>query len=114
MRLTQLLRSALWPLSPRTVWLWYLLAGSFFTYLYAVVPVFQRGSIIHGPIINALGFSGVAAILAGMRMHRPKALVAWGFLALGQALFLVGDFYTYSLPSLFGLNVGFPSPGDAL
>ena len=25
-RLTQSLRSALWPLSPRTVWLWYLLA----------------------------------------------------------------------------------------
>jgi diguanylate cyclase (GGDEF)-like protein/PAS domain S-box-containing protein len=106
--------AALWPLSPRTVWLWYLLAGSFFTYLYAVVPEFQRGSAIHGPIINALGVSGVAAILAGMRMHRPRAVVAWSFLALGQTLYLVGDFYTYSLPSLFGLNVGFPSPGDAL
>jgi diguanylate cyclase (GGDEF)-like protein/PAS domain S-box-containing protein len=106
--------AAMWPLSARTVWLWYLLAGSFFTYLYAVVPAFQRGSAIHGPIINALGVSGVAAILAGMRMHRPKAVVAWSFLALGQTLYLVGDFYTYSLPSLFGLNVGFPSPGDAL
>ena len=113
-RLTQSARAALWPLSPRTVWLWYLLAGSFFTYLYAVVPEFQRGSAIHGPIINALGVSGVAAILAGMRMHRPRAIVAWSFLALGQTLYLVGDFYTYSLPSLFGLNVGFPSPGDAL
>jgi diguanylate cyclase (GGDEF)-like protein/PAS domain S-box-containing protein len=113
-RLIQSARAALWPLSPRTVWLWYLLAGSFFTYLYAVVPVFQRGSAIHGPIINALGFSGVAAILAGVRMHRPKAVVAWSFLALGQTLFLVGDFYTYSLPSLFGLQVGFPSPGDGL
>jgi diguanylate cyclase (GGDEF)-like protein/PAS domain S-box-containing protein len=113
-RLTQSIRGALWPLSPRTVWLWYLLAGSFFTYLYAVVPAFQRGSAIHGPIINLLGFSGVAAILAGMRMHRPKAIVAWGALAVGQTLFLVGDFYTYSLPSLFGLNVGFPSPGDGL
>jgi diguanylate cyclase (GGDEF)-like protein/PAS domain S-box-containing protein len=113
-RLTQAARAALWPLSPRTVWLWYLLAGSFFTYLYAVVPEFQRGSAIHGPIINALGISGVAAILAGMRMHRPRAVVAWSLLALGQTLYLVGDFYTYSLPSLFGLNVGFPSPGDAL
>jgi diguanylate cyclase (GGDEF)-like protein/PAS domain S-box-containing protein len=113
-RLTLSARAALWPLSRRTVWLWYLLAGSFFTYLYAVVPAFQRGSAIHGPIINALGVSGVAAILAGMRMHRPKAVVAWSFLALGQTLYLVGDFYTYSLPSLFGLNVGFPSPGDAL
>ena len=30
-RPTRSLRSAVWPLSPRTVWLWYLLAGSFFT-----------------------------------------------------------------------------------
>ena len=29
-------------------------------------------------------------------------------------LFLAGDFYTYSLTSLFGLKVGFPSPGDGL
>jgi diguanylate cyclase (GGDEF)-like protein/PAS domain S-box-containing protein len=112
--LYQRIRGALWPLSPQTAWLWYLVGGSFFTYLYAVVPSFQRGSTLHGPVINALGLSGVAAILAGMRMHRPRAVVAWSLLAFGQALFLAGDFYTYSLTSLFGVQVGFPSPGDAL
>ena len=107
-------RSALWPLSARTVWLWYLLAGSLLTYLYVVVPSFQRGSTLHGPLINALGLSGAIAILAGMRMHRPRAVVAWSLMFVGQLLFVFGDFYTYSLPSLFGLNVGFPSPGDGL
>jgi len=112
--LYQRIKGALWPLSPQTAWLWYLVCGSFFTYLYAVVPSFQRGSTLHGPVINALGLSGVAAILAGIRMHRPRAVVAWSLLAFGQALFLAGDFYTYSLTSLFGVQVGFPSPGDAL
>jgi diguanylate cyclase (GGDEF)-like protein/PAS domain S-box-containing protein len=108
------IRGALWPLSARTFWLWYLLAGSLLTYLYVVVPSFQRGSTLHGPLINALGLSGAIAILAGMRMHRPKAVFAWGFMFVGQMLFVAGDFYTYSLTSLFGVNVGFPSPGDGL
>ncbi len=107
-------RGALWPLSARTVWLWYLIAGSLLTYLYVVVPAFQRGSTLHGPLINVLGLSGAIAILAGMRMHRPKAVFAWGFMFIGQMLFVAGDFYTYSLTSLFGLKVGFPSPGDGL
>ncbi|HEY3764010.1 MAG TPA: hypothetical protein VGL44_02535, partial [Gaiellales bacterium] len=107
-------RGALWPLSARTVWLWYLLAGSALTYLYVVVPSFQRGSTLHGPLINTLGLSGAVAILVGVRMHRPKAVFAWGFMFVGQMLFVAGDFYTYSLTSLFGLHVGFPSPGDGL
>ena len=78
------------------------------------MPSFQRGSTLHGPLINALGLSGAIAILAGMRMHRPRAVVAWSLMFVGQLLFVFGDFYTYSLPSLFGLNVGFPSPGDGL
>jgi diguanylate cyclase (GGDEF)-like protein/PAS domain S-box-containing protein len=107
-------RGALWPLSARTVWLWYLIAGSLLTYLYVVVPTFQRGSTLHGPLINVLGLSGAIAIVAGMRMHRPQAVFAWGFMFVGQMLFVAGDFYTYSLTSLFGLKVGFPSPGDGL
>ena len=59
------LRDALWPLSAKTVWLWYLLAGSFVTYLYVVVPSFQRGSTLHGPLINALGLSGRSRSSAG-------------------------------------------------
>src|SRR5450432_3392607 len=95
------LRDALWPLSAKTVWLWYLLGGSFVTYLYVVVPSFQRGSTLHGPLINALGLSGAIAIVAGVRMHRPRAVIAWSMMVVGQLLFVAGDFYTYSLTSLF-------------
>jgi diguanylate cyclase (GGDEF)-like protein/PAS domain S-box-containing protein len=108
------LRDALWPMSVKTVWLWYLLGGSFVTYLYVVVPSFQRGSTLHGPLINALGLSGAIAIVAGVRMHRPRAVIAWSMMVVGQLLFVAGDFYTYSLTSLFGVHVGFPSPGDGL
>src|SRR5690242_19948422 len=69
------------------------------------VPPF-KGS---GPLINLLGFSGVVAIVAGIRMHGPKAKVAWWLFAGGQFLFFSGDVYTYSNP-----NASFPSVGDAL
>ena len=68
----------------------------------------------NGPLINALGLSGVVAIVVGIRMHRPRARAAWWLFAAGQFLFFTGDLYTYSYPKLFGADVQFPSIGDAL
>ena len=73
--------------------------------LYLFVPPF-KGS---GPLINAIGLSGVVAIVVGIRLHKPRARVAWWLFAAGQFLFVSGDVYTYSNP-----NASFPSPGDAL
>ena len=96
-------------MSPRTwrdnTWWWYGAAAGVLAALYMFVPPF-KGS---GPLINALGFSGVVAIVAGIRMHDPKAKVAWWLFAGGQFLFFGGDVYTYSNP-----NASFPSLGDAL
>ena len=86
-------------------WWWYAAAATVLAALYMFVPPF-KGS---GPLINVLGFSGVVAIVAGIRMHDPKAKVAWWLFAGGQFLFLSGDVYTYSNP-----NASFPSVGDAL
>jgi hypothetical protein len=86
-------------------WWWYAAAATVLAALYMFVPPF-KGS---GPLINVLGFSGVVAIVAGIRMHDPKAKVAWWLFAGGQFLFLSGDVYTYSNP-----NASFPSLGDAL
>src|SRR6478672_8412203 len=86
-------------------WWWYAAAATVLAALYMFVPPF-KGS---GPLINVLGFSGVVAIVAGIRMHDPKAKLAWWLFAGGQFLFLSGDVYTYSNP-----NASFPSPGDAL
>jgi diguanylate cyclase (GGDEF)-like protein/PAS domain S-box-containing protein len=68
----------------------------------------------NGPLINALGLSGVVAIVVGIRLHRPTARAAWWLFVLGQFLFFAGDLYTYSYPKLLGADVGFPSIGDAL
>jgi diguanylate cyclase (GGDEF)-like protein/PAS domain S-box-containing protein len=68
----------------------------------------------NGPLINLLGFSGVVAIVAGIRMNRPGARAAWWLFAAGQFLFFSGDIYTYSYPKLAGAEVPFPSFGDAL
>ena len=92
------------------VWAWYLISTCALMGLYLFVPPFS-GS---GPLINALGLSGVIAIVVGIRMNKPRARAAWWLFAAGQFLFFCGDLYTYSYPKLFGADVGFPSIGDAL
>jgi diguanylate cyclase (GGDEF)-like protein/PAS domain S-box-containing protein len=91
-------------------WLWYLVAASALTALY----LFAAPLAGNGPLINALGLSGVVAIAVGIRMHRPRARAAWWLFAAGQFLFFSGDLYTYGYRKVFGADVPFPSIGDAL
>ena len=91
-------------------WLWYLVASGILTVAYLLVPA-VKGS---GPLINILGLSSPVAIAVGMRLHRPDARWAWRLFIIGQSLFFLGDLYTYSYPKLLGVDVGFPSPGDAI
>src|SRR5205085_11206199 len=105
------MRSLALPASARNrAWLCYLLAGSALTALYLFAPPVAG----NGPLINALGLSGVVAIVVGIRMNRPRARAAWWLFAAGQFLFFAGDMYTYSYPKLAGVDVPFPSFGDAL
>jgi diguanylate cyclase (GGDEF)-like protein/PAS domain S-box-containing protein len=92
------------------LWLWYLVASAVLTVAYLVAPA-VKGS---GPLINLLGLSSPVAIAVGMRIHKPRARAAWLLFIVGQSLFFFGDLYTYSYPKLFGADVGFPSPGDAI
>ena len=78
--------------------------------LYVFVPPL-KGS---GPVINGLGLYGVLGVVAGIRIHRPRARLAWWCFAAGLCLFWMGDLYTYSYPKLFGADVPFPSAGDAI
>ncbi|HEY6606422.1 MAG TPA: hypothetical protein VIZ44_08740, partial [Gaiellaceae bacterium] len=86
-------------------WIWYVALTCALAALYMFVPPLKG----KGPLFNALGFLGVAAIVAGIRMHKPRAQAAWWLFVGGQLLFFSGDVYTYSNP-----NASFPSPGDAL
>jgi diguanylate cyclase (GGDEF)-like protein/PAS domain S-box-containing protein len=92
------------------LWQAYLAAGALLTALYAFVDPFA-GS---GPVINLLGLSPVVAIAVGVRRNRPASRGPWVWFAIGMTLFWMGDLYTYSYPRLFGADVPFPSPGDAL
>ena len=65
-------------------------------------------------MINGLGLYGVIGVVGGIRVHKPKAAVAWWFMAAGLLLFFLGDVYTYSYPKLFHADVPFPSLGDAM
>ena len=90
-------------------WLWYLLVTSALTALY----LFAAPLAGNGPLINALGLSGVVAIVVGIRMHKPSARIAWWLFAAGQFLYFSGDLYTYGYRKVFGADVPFPSLGDA-
>lgn len=90
-------------------WSAYLGACATLAVLYFFVPPL-RGS---APVMNLLGLSPVVAILAGVRLHRPRSAAPWYWFAAGFALFWLGDVYTYALPKVFHHPVGFPSPGDA-
>ena len=87
-----------------SAWAWYLAVTGVLAALYLFVPPLKGA----GPLINVLGFSGVAAIVTGIRIHRPKARAAWWLFVVGQFLFFSGDLYTYTYP-----NASFPSIGDA-
>ncbi|HET7807258.1 MAG TPA: PAS domain S-box protein, partial [Gaiellaceae bacterium] len=88
----------------RNSWWWYAAFAGTLAALYMWVPPL-KGS---GPLLNVVGFSGVAAIVVGIRMHSPRARLAWWLFAAGQLLFFSGDVYTYSNP-----DAAFPSLGDA-
>ena len=75
-----------------TLWKWYLGAGLMVSVVYAFVPP-EPAKLFLWP---AIGWSSVAAIVLGVRRHRPDARLAWYLLALGVTTFIVGDnLYTF-------------------
>ena len=94
----------------RHLWWIFLAAGAFMCGLYMFLAPF-KGS---GPVINGLGLYGVLGVVAGIRIYKPSARLAWWCFALGLLLFWLGDVYTYSYPKLFHADVPFPSIGDAI
>jgi diguanylate cyclase (GGDEF)-like protein/PAS domain S-box-containing protein len=92
------------------LWIIFLAAGALLTAAYLWLPPLKAS----GPLINLLGLSSSVAIAVGIYLHRPKARAAWLLFIVGNFLFFAGDLYTYSYPKLFGVEVEFPSLGDAI
>src|SRR6185436_6716546 len=66
----------------QTLWLWYIASAVALTAFYILVPPFKGSAAV----INVLGLSSTIAIGVGIRIHRPKAQLAWGLLLAGQLL----------------------------
>ena len=94
----------------RHLWWTFFVFGAFVTGLYVFVPPLKGSPLV----INGLGLYGLVAMVAGIRMYRPRAQLAWWLFVLGVFLFWVGDVYTYSIRILFDVSVPFPSFGDAV
>lgn len=73
------------------LWHAYLALGALLCLLYLFVPPFRGAA----PAMSAFSLSSAAAILLGVRRYRPRARPAWYLMALAQALFFLGDVYTY-------------------
>jgi PAS domain-containing protein len=67
-----------------------------------LIGAYLAGLLTGGPVYNVIGFSGVVAMVVGIRVHKPTARWAWYVLALGQVLFVVGDVLAYNYQALFG------------
>jgi diguanylate cyclase (GGDEF)-like protein/PAS domain S-box-containing protein len=94
----------------RHLWWIFLVFGAFVTGLYVLVPPLKGSPLV----INGLGLYGLIAMVAGVRVYRPRAQLAWWLFVFGVFLFWVGDVYTYSIRILFNVSVPFPSFGDAV
>jgi diguanylate cyclase (GGDEF)-like protein/PAS domain S-box-containing protein len=93
-----------------SAWKWYLALACLLAVAYFVLPTVPAKLIVW----PALGWSSVAAIALGVRLHRPGAPMAWYLVLAGVATFIAGD-DLYSFRSYVQhMEVPFPSFVDLL
>jgi PAS domain S-box-containing protein len=91
----------------RRAWIAYLVVGIITLALFLFVHPIRVG-----PLFNLIAWSGAAAALIALVLHRPAQRLPWILIAIGQMLFMVGDILTYNYQGLFGTELPFPSIGD--
>jgi diguanylate cyclase (GGDEF)-like protein/PAS domain S-box-containing protein len=106
-------------------WRWFLAVEAVFALVYFPFGVTPGKPLIFGflpwmewpgqvPSWALLGLSAVAAIVLGIRHHRPNAPNAWRFLAAGVLLFITGDTTYKFWHQIIGGQIPFPSFVDAI
>jgi diguanylate cyclase (GGDEF)-like protein len=88
-------------------WRFYLLVGALATVPIVVIP----DSWWYTAWYDTIGLSAVAAIVVGVRAHRPGRRLTWWLLAAGQLLFVVGDLL-FDLHERVWESDAFPSVAD--
>ncbi len=100
---------------PAALWLRYVAIGIAATLVYLLIPPgapvwVQVSRVLMYGVVSA---SAAAALLIGVRLHRPENRLPWYLLAIGQLVYLAADLTFYTLHDLLHSDT-FPSPADAL
>jgi signal transduction histidine kinase len=98
--------------SPRAWWI-YLAVGAVVALAYYLVPatgLVPRWAAKIG-LYNGLGLSAVAAILVGVRRHRPERPLTWYLFAVGLLSYVTADIIFYTYQDILHIEV-FPSVAD--
>ncbi|MEV5343175.1 PAS domain-containing protein, partial [Streptomyces sp. NPDC052676] len=77
------------------------------TVVYMTVPATRT------PLWAVIGLAGAAALVTGVRLHRPAHRWPWWVLAAGLVTFVSGDTYYNVMEEYFHASNPFPSPADA-
>jgi len=100
------------PTSPPTrMWLVFLVGGLAVAWLYPFLP---RTGVIQSAIAVLLPAAAVAALLVGIRVHRPERRGAWYLMAAAQTAWVVAAVIWFPMENLFRAHLAFPSIIDVL
>jgi hypothetical protein len=98
----------------RRAWLAYLAgggllaAGYFFLHALTPLPTAAVGVVVY----TLVGLSSVAAILVGVRRHRPASPLVWYLLAAGRLCYVVADVLFFTFQHILHVN-RVPTVADA-
>ena len=79
-----------------------------------VIAAMAAGGPLGAGTDAAVAATGIIALLAGLRLMRPRAPAAWYFIAAGMGLFVAGDVLSAEYERVFGMAERFPSAADAV
>ncbi|MEV4639987.1 EAL domain-containing protein [Actinoplanes sp. NPDC049548] len=85
----------------------------FALWMIVLAGVFYAWPATHMYAWAAIGFSGAAAIVLGVRAHRPAQRLPWYLIATSLAFFVSGD-TVYFVETMHGRDAPFPGPADVL
>ncbi|QGN34325.1 bifunctional diguanylate cyclase/phosphodiesterase [Microlunatus sp. Gsoil 973] len=92
----------------RRLWFSYLLLSALMLLGFELI----RDKAVSDAVYQVIGLIGVAAIVVGVRLHRPSPRLPWYLMAVGQFLLLLGD-GIYSWLEDVSHQVPYPSWADA-
>jgi signal transduction histidine kinase/DNA-binding response OmpR family regulator len=93
------------------VWGWYVVASAAASAGFFLLP---DGGLTQGLLFALIGAAVPAAILVGLRVHRPEHRRAWRLLLAGQTVNAVANVVYYPFTVATGVTLPYPSVADAL